>query len=51
MNKANLVKKLDHNILTSYGTMDEISHFLEPEEFTILQALNKFTYWVAISRS
>ena len=47
----NLDKKFYHKILTSFGAIDEISHFLGPKEFIFLQALNKFTYQIAISRS
>ena len=41
---TNLVKKPNHKILTSYGAMTEISFFLEPEKFLLLQALNRFAY-------
>ena len=51
MYKMNLVEKFDHIILTSFGATDEISHFLGPKEFILLQALNKFTYWITISRA
>ena len=43
--------KTGSRIVTSYGAIDEISHFLAPEKFILLQALNKFTYQVAISRA